>query len=134
MEVWRENALRKEVLKNLKHLTGAARNSFRGLRVAWAEETAFRQECFVLAVIVISVFVLPDLAIGDKILLIGAWLFVMSMELLNTAVECAFDLVSKEFHPLIKKGKDAASAAIFVMICLNVLLWVKYAAAFRKPG
>jgi diacylglycerol kinase (ATP) len=127
IEAWRVEALCK---KNLKHLADATRNSFRGLRVAWTEETAFRQECFVLAGIVISVFVVPNLTVGDKILLIGTWLFVMSMELLNTAVECAFDSVTKEFHPLIKKGKDAASAAIFVAICLNALLWVKYAVTF----
>jgi diacylglycerol kinase (ATP) len=107
-------------------LADAARNSFSGLRAAWAEEIAFRQECFVLMGIVFGVFAVPNLTMGDKFLLIGAWLPVISMELLNTAVECAFDLVTKEFHPLIKKGKDTASAAIFVMICLNILLWVKY--------
>jgi diacylglycerol kinase len=39
-------------------------------------------------------------------------------------------LVTEEFHPLVKKGKDAASAAIFVMICLNVLLWAGYCISF----
>jgi diacylglycerol kinase (ATP) len=96
------------------------------LSVAWKEETAFRQECVVLAGIVLGVSVIPGLTAWDKILLIGSWLPVMSIELLNTAIECVFDLVTKEFHPMIKKGKDTASAAIFVMICLNIVLWAGY--------
>jgi diacylglycerol kinase (ATP) len=123
--VWRGWNLSKN---GLEHLVGAARNSVRGLCAAMKEETAFRQECCVLAGIVIAVSAVSGLTPQDKALLIGAWLCVMSVELLNTAIECVFDLVSKDFHPLIKKGKDTASAAIFIMIGLNVLLWAGYAA------
>jgi diacylglycerol kinase (ATP) len=105
----------------------ATLNSARGLRAAWKDETAFRQECAALAGIVLAVFVAPGLTAWDRVLLVGSWLLVLSAELLNTAVECAFDLVTEEFHPLVKKGKDAASAAIFVMVCLNILLWAGYA-------
>jgi diacylglycerol kinase len=84
----------------------------------------------VLAGIALAASAVPGLTAWDRILLVGSWLLVLSAELLNTALECAFDLVTEEFHPLVKKGKDAASAAIFVMICLNVLLWAGYCVSF----
>jgi diacylglycerol kinase (ATP) len=37
---------------------------------------------------------------------------VLSVELLNTALEAAVDLVSPEWHPLARAAKDAAAGAV----------------------
>ncbi len=47
---------------------------------------------------------------------------VMVAELLNTSIESLSNMVSPEYHPLIKKTKDAAAgavliAALFALIC-----------------
>lgn len=39
---------------------------------------------------------------------------VMSLEAINSALEYAVDLASPELHPLAKKAKDVASAAVLV--------------------
>lgn len=39
---------------------------------------------------------------------------VLSLELVNTALEAVVDLVSPQFHPLAKVAKDAAAAAVLV--------------------
>ncbi|NUN99503.1 MAG: diacylglycerol kinase family protein [Saprospiraceae bacterium] len=39
---------------------------------------------------------------------------VMGGEAMNTAIEHLADLVSPEYHPLIKKAKDVAAAAVFL--------------------
>lgn len=41
-------------------------------------------------------------------------LFVLSAELLNTAVEAVVDLISPEYHPLAKIAKDTAAGAVLV--------------------
>jgi diacylglycerol kinase (ATP) len=41
-------------------------------------------------------------------------LFVLSSELLNTAVEAVVDLISPEYHPLAKIAKDTAAGAVLV--------------------
>lgn len=46
--------------------------------------------------------------------LIGAMAAVISLELLNTAIEKTVDLVSPDFHPLAGMAKDAAAAAVLV--------------------
>lgn len=45
---------------------------------------------------------------------------VVSAELLNTAIEAAVDLVTLEWHPLAKRAKDVAAAAVLV-ICITSL-------------
>lgn len=39
---------------------------------------------------------------------------VLAAEMLNTAVEALADLVSPEFHPLVKVAKDAAAGAVLI--------------------
>lgn len=40
--------------------------------------------------------------------------FVLTLELLNTAIEAIVDLVSPQIHPLAKVAKDAAAGAVFL--------------------
>lgn len=40
---------------------------------------------------------------------------VLMAEAMNSAVEAIADLVSKEYHPLIKKAKDVAAAGVLMM-------------------
>lgn len=51
---------------------------------------------------------------------------VVSMELVNTAVETVVDLVSPEHHELARKAKDIAAGAVFfaslIAICVGLLL------------
>ncbi|WP_043933916.1 diacylglycerol kinase family protein [Bacillus sp. EB01] len=57
------------------------------------------------------------------------WLFVLmaiggmlSLELVNTAVERTVDLVTKDFHPLAKQAKDIAAGAVLIYAVLSVLI------------
>jgi diacylglycerol kinase len=47
---------------------------------------------------------------------------VLCLELLNTALEAAVDLISPEPHPLARTAKDAAAAAVLVMASASVIL------------
>jgi diacylglycerol kinase len=46
--------------------------------------------------------------------LIVAFMMVLAMEALNTAIEFVVDLVSPHYHPLAGKAKDVAAAAVFI--------------------
>lgn len=55
---------------------------------------------------------------------------VMLTELINTSIESLANMVSPEYHPLIKKTKDAAAgavliAAIFACIC-GMVIFIPY--------
>jgi diacylglycerol kinase (ATP) len=43
--------------------------------------------------------------------------------LLNSAIEAVADRLTQERHPLIKRAKDAGSAAVLIALCYTVLVW-----------
>ena len=49
---------------------------------------------------------------------------VLSLELVNTAIEAVVDLVTEEYHPLAKVAKDTAAAAIFVIAVVAAIVGV----------
>lgn len=51
-------------------------------------------------------------------------LWVWTLELINTAIEKAFDLISTEQHRLIKLGKDAAAGAVLLSVIFAVIVGI----------
>ncbi len=96
--------------------------SLDGLKSAFQTETAFRQETAALLALPLAAFFL-GVPCGQIALVTGGWLALMAVELLNSGLEALCNLVSPEFHPLVKKAKDGGSAAVFLAICANVCLW-----------
>lgn len=111
-------------LINPSHLYGATRNSLVGLRTAWQGEQAFRHEGLVLPILA-AVLGFTSSTFDEWLLVLSAWLLVMVVELLNSAIEKACDSITLEQHPGIKAAKDMASAAIFITMVMNAVLWVR---------
>lgn len=101
------------------HATGIA---LQGLRAAWRHEDAFRQEVLVAAVAIPVALFTPASTIG-KALMIASILLVLIVELLNSALEATVDHTSLERHPLAKRAKDIASAAVLLSILNALTVW-----------
>jgi len=97
--------------------TGALKNSFDGYADAWRNEGAFRQVVILAVVLVAIACVLPVSAL-ERALLIASPLLVVVVELLNSGIEAAIDRISLERHPLSKRAKDVASAAVLTSLVL----------------
>lgn len=106
----------------MKRLYLAFFNSLRGLGWAWRFETAVRQELILLTLAVPLALVLAKTAMVF-VALISAVLLLLAIELLNTAVEKLSDHITPEHHPQIGVVKDLGSAAVFMGLVLNVLVW-----------
>ena len=106
-------------LTHVWHATGIA---LQGLRAALVHEDAFRQEVLV-AVIAIPAALLSNVGIVGKAVLVGSLFLVLIAELLNSALEAAVDHTSLECHPLAKRAKDIASAAVFMSIVNAIAIW-----------
>ena len=109
--------------------TGLARvlqafvHSWRGLRYAFRHEAAIRQECAVLGLGSVIVFC-ADLTSLEAALLLCSLLFLLVVELLNSAVEAVVDRVGTDYHPLSGAAKDMGSAAVLLCSLGVGLLWV----------
>jgi len=101
------------------HATGIA---LQGLRSAFEHEDAFRQEALI-ALIAIPVALLTHVSAIGKAVMIGSIFLVLLVELINSALEAAVDHTSLELHPLAKRAKDIASAAVFLSILNAVVMW-----------
>lgn len=98
----------------------AARWSMQGLRAAWLYESSFRLEVYLFVVLAPLGWWLGQTAV-ERVLLVGSMLLVLSIELLNSAVEAVIERYGPEFHELAGRAKDMGSAAVFVLM-MNVLL------------
>ena len=96
--------------------------SVAGLRAAWRTEHAFRQELMLLAVASVMALLLP-LPAAQKLLLIGVFVLVLIVELINSAIEAVVDRVSLETHHLSKNAKDFGSAAVLLSVLLALATW-----------
>lgn len=94
--------------------------SMQGLRAAWLHESSFRLEVYLFAVLAPIGWWLGETGV-ERALLIGSMLLVLSIELLNSAVEAVIERYGPEHHELAGRAKDMGSAAVFVLM-LNVLL------------
>ena len=113
---------------SLKGTTGLRRvwraffYSCQGITAAFRHESAFRQEVL-LALILLPTALWLDVTSTAKALLIMSVMLVLIVELLNSAVEAVVDRVSIELHPLAKRAKDIASAAVFLSLATVVTVW-----------
>jgi diacylglycerol kinase (ATP) len=108
--------------RGLLHAWRATGIALQGLRAAWRHEDAFRQEVFVAAIAIPVALLLPVNHPG-KAMMVSSILLVLIVELLNSALESAVDHTSLDQHPLAKRAKDIASAAVFLSIVNAVAVW-----------
>jgi diacylglycerol kinase (ATP) len=107
----------------LTHVWRATGIALQGLRAAWQHEDAFRQEVLVAAIAVPVALLLPVAPLG-KVMMIASILLVLIIELINSALEAAVDHTSLEQHPLARRAKDIASAAVLLSIVNALVVWV----------
>jgi diacylglycerol kinase (ATP) len=107
----------------LGRIVAACRNSADGFKSAWQNEHAFRQELVVFVVGTVIALLLKISAF-EKFVLIGVLVFVLCIELINSALEAVVDRISLERHPLSKNAKDFGSAAVTLAVLLAAAAWI----------
>ena len=109
---WRLISISNQQHTGWRRLINATGYSWAGLKAAWRNEEAFRQEGLLCAV-------LTPLA-----LLIGSLLLIVIVELLNTGIEAAIDRIGPERHELSGRAKDIGSAAVFMALLNAGVVWL----------
>jgi len=108
--------------KGLERLFKAITYSWQGLRVAFKNEAAFRQEVYLSIVLIPLGFWLGETGI-DRALLIGSILLVMIVELINSGMEAVVDRFGGEQHELSGRAKDVGSAAVLIALINVIVIW-----------
>jgi diacylglycerol kinase (ATP) len=107
----------------MERLLRATINTWHGLRAAARSEEAFRQELVALELAVPLAFLLGD-ETWKRLALIGVVVFVLVVELLNTAIEKLADRVNLAIDPQIGRVKDMGSAAVGLALLIAGITWL----------
>lgn len=92
-----------------------------GLRDTWASEHSFRTWVWANVVSAgLAIWLLEGAALA---LILALGILVLAVELINTALERAVDLVSLEQSDLARKAKDAGSAGVMVAAIAVGVAW-----------
>lgn len=104
-------------------LRPALRASLAGVCHAARDEAAFRSEVVMTVLLTPLAAALPVSAF-QRLFLVLTMLFVIVIELLNSAVETTVDRISMDRHPLSGQAKDLGSAAVAVAILMSAASWL----------
>lgn len=108
--------------KGLYRVYKASIYSMQGIKAAWKHEAAFRQEVILMLLLTPAAFIVGAGLTQQLLLLALAWLIVI-VEILNSAVEAVVDRFGGEMHTLSGRAKDMGSAAVFITLVLNGVVW-----------
>ncbi len=109
--------------QGLTRLINALGYSRDGLRAAWRNEAAFREELLLAAIAIPLAVVLAHNGV-ERALMIGSVLLILIVEILNSAVEAIVDKASPEKHELAKRAKDMGSAAVLLALLNAAVIWL----------
>ncbi len=103
-------------------IINAAGYSWLGFKAAYKHEAAFRQELWLCLVLTpVALYFGPSYA--DKAILMASLVFILLIEILNSALEAVVDRFGDEMHPLSGRAKDMGSAAVFLAFVIAGLVW-----------
>lgn len=105
-----------------RHLVHSTRYSLKGFRAAFHNEAAFRQELVLCALLLPLAWWVGETPV-EWVLLVGSCIFVLIVELLNSAVENVVDRIGPEHHVLSGRAKDISSAAVMLSLGMAGLTW-----------
>jgi len=107
----------------ITRIINAAGYSWLGLKAAWQNEAAFRQEILLCLLLVPAAVYLGD-TVADIAMLIASLLFILVVELINSAIEAVVDRFGDEIHPLSGRAKDMGSATVLLAFAITGLVWL----------
>ncbi|WP_349407870.1 diacylglycerol kinase family protein [Pseudalkalibacillus sp. SCS-8] len=103
-----------DVLKSFKF-------AMEGVKEGWKKERNFRIH-LVFTVLTVLLAAALDFSMVKWIILLLTIGIMLSLELMNSAVERTVDLVTTDRHPLAKQAKDLAAGSVFIFSLIAVII------------
>lgn len=104
-----------------KNVIHSFRYAIEGILYATRNERNMKIHVCIAGCVIVFGFVL-NVSTVEWLFLLFAIFGVLSLELINSAIERVVDLLTKDFHPLAKRAKDFAAGAVFIYAILSVIV------------
>lgn len=99
----------------------SASHAMDGISYTISHERNFRIEITAACLVTIASYLLKVSIIEWGLLLLTISL-VLTLEMINTAIERTVDLVTKDYHELAKNAKDVAAGAVLIASMFSIIL------------
>lgn len=109
--------------RSVMNFFSSVRYAIDGFFAALKHEPSFREDLIFAVLLVPLAIWLPINAVSTA-LMIASLILILIVELLNSAIEWIIDYIRPEIHPLAKRIKDMASAAVFLSYINCIVVWV----------
>ena len=107
--------------KGIKRTINSFKYAFNGLIDAYRTEQSVWIYIPVALLVILAGFLLK-ISTFEWLIIILILGIILSLELINTALEAVVDLATEKYHPLAKKAKDTVSAAVLVFAITAVII------------
>jgi len=109
--------------RNVRNFFASVRYAIEGFFAALKHEPSFREGLIFALLLTPLAIILPLNAVSTA-LMISALILILIVEMINSAIEWTIDYIRPEIHPLAKRIKDMASAAVFLSYINCIVIWV----------
>lgn len=94
-----------------------------GIEYAINKERNIKLEILFAIIVSVAGFLL-NISLTEWVVIILVISMVLSLELVNTAIERCVDLVTKDYHELAKAAKDVSAGAVLIMSMFSVIIGI----------
>lgn len=109
--------------RSFRNFFSSVRYAIEGFFAALKHEPSFREDLLFAILLTPFAIILPVNAVSTSVM-IGSLFLIIIVELLNSAIEWTIDYIRPEQHPLAKRIKDMASAAVFLSWLNCIAIWL----------
>ena len=107
----------------IKKIRNGFKYSCNGLKATIQKDASFRLEVYGLPLVLIALAFF-QVSPFRKMVMLAAYLLVLCLELLNSAIEKLADRITTEHDAAIGFVKDAASASVMLAFVVVVVIWI----------
>ena len=108
-------------MKNKKRLINSFKYAFEGIYTGLKTERNMKIH-FIIVILVIIFGIILKISKMEWIICIILFAFVISLELINTAIENTVDLITQEKNPKAKIAKDVAAGAVLISAIASAII------------
>ncbi|HSG61523.1 MAG TPA: diacylglycerol kinase [Pseudomonadales bacterium] len=106
----------------MTRLIKAYQNSLKGLAAGYKHEEAIRMETWILVFGTLFLLII-DMAVTERLAMWFCLMLLLTVEVLNSAIEATVDRIGFEYHELSGRAKDLGSAAVFLAMIFTGVVW-----------
>lgn len=110
-----------EIRRKRKKLRNSFKYAFEGIKEAWKTEQNLKIHFIIMFLVIIAGFVFKITAM-EWIVCLLLFALVISLELINTAIETTVDIAMPEINEKAKYAKDIAAGAVLFSAIISVIV------------